>query len=243
MPTLISPLSWADQPGVSISTDSEVEGLGVRALLTPVLGEVWRTGSGTAGQRSLSVDLGADRPIRAVVLAAPRDGLLPEPSATIAAQLTGAESASVTGSFTMPLGYWCWVFPAEIQARQLVLTITSAQPYLQFGRLWIGSGAWCGRYLAEGGFDPATTDTVGQAPLRRAQVTLAGLTQSEADALEVIGLDAGTQRQVMAIPRTERADRSAIIGKFTAIPAPKPRQAWSPAGQLHTATLTIQEDR
>ena len=43
MPSLISQMSWADQSGVSISTDAEVVGLGVRSLLTTTIADVWRT--------------------------------------------------------------------------------------------------------------------------------------------------------------------------------------------------------
>jgi hypothetical protein len=246
MPTLISDGSWADLPGVSIATNSEVVGLGVRALLTPVLSEVWRTGSVTV--RTLDVDLGALREVRAVVLQAPRDGLLPAPGDTVTAILSAVtmgntDAGSFSGSLAMPVGYWAWVLPAAVTARYLRLRFTSSQPYLQFGRLWVGTGMWTERFLSESGYGPATFDETAQPTRRRIQFEMPQLSQDQADQLEDIGLRVGTQRQVLAIPRTERAARTAVIGKLTAIPAPKPRQAWSQGGLLHTATLTVQEDR
>ncbi len=235
-------------PGVSIETDSEVVGLGVRALLTPVLGELWRTGAGVGGVRTLSVDLGAFREVRTVVLEAPRDGLLPEAGAAIQVQLSAlgmgqAEAGYFSGPLALPAGYWGWVLQDAVMARYLRLRLTSAQPYLQFGRLWVGGGLWCPRNLSESGYDPTTSDTAAMATLRRMQVTLPGLTQDQADQLDDIGFAAGTERQILAIARSERVTRTTVIGKLVAIPAAKPRQAWNAGGLMHTATLTIQEDR
>lgn len=245
MPTLISGLSYADLPGVTLSTNSEVLGLGVRSLLTPVLADVWRTGPGAA--RELAIDLGTLRGVQAVVLYAPRDGLLPEYTATIsgamsATSMGGTDAGNTFAPLAMPLGYWCWVPPAVVAARYVFLSISSAQPYLQFGRLWVAGDLRTERNLSEGGYGPAVSDAVADATRREVQVTLPGLSQSEADQLEDIAIRVGTQRQVLVIPRLERADRTAVIGKFTAIPAPKPRQAWQ-SGRLHTATLALKEDR
>lgn len=249
MPSLVSGTSWADLPGVSIDTDSEAEGLGVRSLLTPVLGDVWRTtGSGDVpGERRLSVDLGVRRPVRVIALQAPRDGLLPEAGATIEVSISGnAAGSNGLGFRDVPLdmsrGYWTWTFDATLQVRYVQIVLISSQPYLQFGRLWVGD-AMVTQSLAESGYEPAVSDAPGEPTRRRVQFTLPGLTQTLADQLEGIGLDAGTQRQILAIPRVERADKTAVFGKFTTIPAPKPRSAWNQGGRLHTATLSVMEDR
>lgn len=246
MPTVVSSLSWADQFGASISTDSEVEGLGVRSLLTPVLAEVWRTGPGTI--RNLAVDLGAVRGITVLALYAPRDGLLPYPGATISVALSAVSAGGTDAGFSsdaldMTRGYWALVFPQPVSARHIQISISSAQPYLQFGRLWIGPSLYLPNYLGQDAFAPEVFDAAAEATRRRVQVTLPQMPQSQADLLEDVGLFAGTQRQVLVIPRVERANRTAIIGKFTQIPAPKPRAAWNQNGLLHTATLSIQEDR
>jgi hypothetical protein len=250
MPSLVSGTSWADQPGVSIDTDSEAEGLGVRSLLTPVLGDVWRTtGSGDVpGQRRLSVDLGVRRPVRVIALQAPRDGLLPEAGATIEVSISGNAAGSsglgfLAAPLAMPVGYWIWTLDATLQVRYVQIILISTQSYLQFGRLWIGDAMLTPSYVAESGYDPAVSDAAGEPTRRRVQFTMPGLTEALADQLEGIGLDAGTQRQILAIPRVERGDRTAVLGKLTAIPAPKPRSAWNQGGQMHTATLSIQEDR
>jgi hypothetical protein len=250
MPSAVSEFSWADLPGVSIDTDSEAVGLGVRSLLTPVLGDVWRsTGAGDVpGQRRLSIDLGTPRPVRVLVLQAPRDGLLPEAGAVIRASLSamaagGQEAGFREAPLDMPRGYWTWTLDQTVLAQHLQLLLLSSQPYLQFGRLWLGDAMVTPAYLAEGNHEPAVSDAPGEPTRRRVQFTLPSLTQDQADQLEDIGLSAGTQRQVLAIPRVERGDRSAVLGKLASIPAPKPRQAWGEAGQWHTATLSVQEDR
>lgn len=246
MPIVVSGASWADLPGVSLTADSEAVGLGVGALRTPVLGEVWRTGAGST--RNLRVDLGSQRSITAVVLQAPRDGLLPEATATVRLTLStssqnGTDAGDVTASLSMPRGYWCWVPAAAVNARYLRLQLTSTQPYLQFGRMWVAGGLRTTKNIAESGYEPGAVDETAQATRSQVQVTVPGLSEAEADLLEDIGLQAGTQRQVLVIPRTERGARTAIIGKFTAIPAPKVRQAWGGGQRLHTASLSIKEDR
>jgi hypothetical protein len=250
MPSAVSGFSWADLPGVSIDTDSEAEGLGVRSLLTPVLGDVWRTPSSgdVSGERRLSVDLGVRRSVRVIALQAPRDGLLPEAGAIIEVSISGQTAGSSGLGFRaapldMSRGYWTWTFDATLQVRYVKIVLQSSQPYLQFGRLWIGDAMFTPSYVAESGFEPAVSDAAGEPTRRRVQFTMPGLTQDMADQLEGIGLDVGTQRQILAIPRVERGDRTAVLGKFTTIPAPKPRSAWRQGGQLHTATLSVMEDR
>jgi hypothetical protein len=246
MVTLISPRSWGDEAGCIIATDSEVEGLGVRSLLTAMLAEVWRLGTGPT--HTLDLTLAGPRAVRVLVLYAPRDGVLPD-GATITARLSsaalgGTDAGTITAPLSMPQGYWCWVLPAAATARYLRLTITGgAEPYLQFGRLWLGDALVNDRFWSDGEFDPGVFDSVSDPTRRRFQIALTALLRSQAEALEDIGLQVGTQAQLLAIPRTDRANRSAVLGKLTAIPAPQPRQAWSQDGQLYRATLAIQEER
>ena len=73
-------LSWtnlADAAGVNLTVDSEAQGLGLRAILTPQIADVYRSLPWGATTITLRVDLAAIRTINAIVLAAPRDGLLP----------------------------------------------------------------------------------------------------------------------------------------------------------------------
>jgi hypothetical protein len=246
MPTLISPRSWGDEAGATITTDSEVEGLGVRSLLTTMLAEIWRLGPGP--DHTLDLTLAGPRAVRCVVLYAPRDGVLPD-GATITASLSdtalgGTDSGTIAAPLAMPRGYWCWVLPETVAARYLRLVISSgAEPYLQFGRLWAGDALVSNGFWSEGEFDPGVVDTVSEPTRRRFQLALSSLLLPQADALEGIGLNAGTQKQLLVIPRIDRADRSAVFGKLTNIPAPQPRRAWSEDGQLYSATIAIQEDR
>ena len=79
-------LSWtnlADAAGVNLTVDSEAQGLGLRAILTPQVADVYRSLPWGATTITLRVDLAAIRTINAIVLAAPRDGLLPSTGASV----------------------------------------------------------------------------------------------------------------------------------------------------------------
>ncbi|MBC9176756.1 hypothetical protein [Pseudoroseomonas ludipueritiae] len=271
MPSLISAINLAELPGASIETNSEVAGLGVRALLTERLGEVWRTGPGTT--RTLWLDLGSLQWVRTVALFAPRDGMLPEASAKVDLSLSaiakggdelgkagdllvvdaagrimtdmaGADFVVRAGKpFSLPRGLWCWVLPEPAQVRFVQIVITSSQPYLQFSRLWVGPALLPLRDPSPNGYAPGGVDDRTSLPRRSARFTLATLSESEADVLETIALEAGTQRQVFVVPRTERADRTGFFGKFTSIPVPAPQQAWNERGRIYAADIAAQEDR
>jgi hypothetical protein len=271
MPALISALNLAESPGVSIATDSEVAGLGVRALLTPILGEVWRTGS--APVRRLWIDLGAQQWVRTIALFAPRNGILPEDGAKIDLSISaiardGDELGkagdllvvdhmgriTTTGQgadfvvrgevlFRLPRGLWCWVLDEPTQLRYIQVVITSAQPYLQFSRLWVGPAVLPAFSASPDGYTPSSTEDTSQMPRRGIRFRLASLSEDEADALETIGLDAGLHRQVFVVPRTERADRTGFFGRFTTIPSPTPLQAFNGRGRIYAADIAAQEDR
>lgn len=79
-------LRWtnlADAAGVNLTVDSEAQGLGLRAILTPQVADVYRSLSWGATTITLRVDLAAIRTINAIALAAPRDGLLPSTGASV----------------------------------------------------------------------------------------------------------------------------------------------------------------
>ena len=79
-------LSWsnlAEAEAVNLSVDSEAPGLGLRAVLTPQIAEVWRSNAWGATAINLRVDLGEARSIGAIAVASPRDGLLPGAASTL----------------------------------------------------------------------------------------------------------------------------------------------------------------
>ncbi len=209
--------------------------------------------TGTAGSQTtlLAADLGSAKAVNHLVLAAPRDGLLPMDGATVrlcASNLWpyGTEVLD-TGmqALAMPRGYWAWLPASVVTARYwwIQFNAPAAQAYLQFGRLWLGNGLLPLKGAAPDGYDPAASDDAASRPRRTAKFQIQALSESEADALEALGLAAGTQQQVLAIPRTERAALTAVLGRFTTIPTPAPRQAWDSRGRLYTADIALQEDR
>lgn len=254
MPSLISELSWADQPGVSLAADTDALGLSVRSLLTTMIADVWRTlgvvqADGTR-LATLALDLGAVRAVRVAALAAPADGLLPPAGATIrltAGSTAGGADLLDTGllPLALPRGYWSWVGSTAVNARywRLSLNWPDSQPYLQFGRLWLGPGTVPAGDPSADGYEPAASDDATSLPIRTERWQILRLSEAEADEIERVGLAVGTQRQILAIPRTERAAYTAVIGKFATIPRAVPRQAWSQSGRLYSTTLSLQEDR
>ncbi|AWV21708.1 Hypothetical protein RADP37_05295 [Roseomonas mucosa] len=207
-----------------------------------------------AGTRAatLDLDLGAAQPVRVLAMAAPPDGMLPAGGSLIrvtAGSSAGAADLLDTGNLplAMPRGYWAWVGAAVVTARYWRVQINwpGSQPYLQFGRLWLGDALVPAANPSADGYEPAASDDVATVPVRRESWQILRLSESEADEVERIGLAVGTQVQVLAIPRTERAAYTAVIGKFGTIPRAVPRQAWA-SGQstrLYSATLTVQGDR
>lgn len=207
-----------------------------------------------AGSRAttLDLDLGSARAVRVLALAAPPDGMLPAGGSLIrvtAGSSAGAADLLDTGNLplAMPRGYWAWVGAAVVTARYWRVQINwpGSQPYLQFGRLWLGDALVPNANPSADSYEPSASDDVATVPVRRESWQILRLSESEADEVERIGLAVGTQVQVLAIPRTERAAYTAVIGKFVTIPRAVPRQAWA-SGQstrLYSATLTIQGDR
>ncbi|WP_338928390.1 hypothetical protein WDZ11_14850 [Roseomonas mucosa] len=207
-----------------------------------------------AGSRAttLDLDLGSARAVRVLALAAPPDGMLPADGSLIrvtAGSSAGAADLLDTGNLplAMPRGYWAWIGAAVVTARYWRIRIAwpGSQPYLQFGRLWLGDALVPVANPSADSYEPSASDDVATVPVRRESWQIMRLSEAEADEVERIGLAVGTQVQILAIPRTERAAYTAVIGKFGTIPRAVPRQAWA-SGQstrLYSATLTVQGDR
>lgn len=79
-------LSWsnlAEASTTNLAVSSEAAGLGLRAVLTPQISDIWRSSAWGATTINLDVDLGNAQGIGLVAIAAPRDGLLPGPAAQL----------------------------------------------------------------------------------------------------------------------------------------------------------------
>lgn len=80
---LLSATNLAEGSAANLAVDSEAAGLGLRAVLTPQISDVWRSAAWGATTINLDVDLGSAEAFNVVAIAAPRDGLLPGASALI----------------------------------------------------------------------------------------------------------------------------------------------------------------
>ena len=200
---------------------------------------------------TLTADLGAAQAVDVVAFGAPFDGLRPPAGSLVricASNLLpyGTEVLD-TGAldFAMPRDGWSYTLPASKSARYwwAQINVPAAQAYLQLGRAWLSSGVQPARNPSPDNYQPGADDSATTAPLRRMQFTIASLSEAEAVAIENLGLDAGTQRQVLVVHDTTRASRSTIFGKFTAIPAPRLLQQWDARGQLSSVDVAIKGDR
>lgn len=99
-------LSWAnlvEGSAANLAVDSEAPGLGLRAVLTPQISEVWRSKPWGATTINLDIDLGTAQAVNLVALAAPRDGLLPGSGALVslgASALAAPNTANLQANST-----------------------------------------------------------------------------------------------------------------------------------------------
>jgi hypothetical protein len=245
MAVMISHINLADS-AAEIAATREAENLGVRNLLTQPVAEVWRVPAVAAGVATvLDVALAAPAEIGVFALFAPRDSYLPDAyTVQLSASLLAAGGTDVIDGSAEQLslranrGAW-WHWPAApVTARFIRLRFVAGEgaEFLQFGRLWIGPD-WRpeGRAPQVDGFSRARADSgqVERAALsgvpsaspgrvyRTPRFTLPMLSDAEADALEDIADAAGTTRQLVIQPRSERGAKDLVLGRFTAIPDPR----------------------
>ncbi|MFC0410952.1 carbohydrate binding domain-containing protein [Roseomonas elaeocarpi] len=199
----------------------------------------------------LAVDLGAAMAVDVVAFGAPFDGLRPPAGSLVRICASNQQPFGVevldTGAldFAMTRDGWSYTLPAAKSARYwwAQINVPAAQAYLQLGRAWLGGGVRPARNPSAENYQPGADDSATTAPLRRMQFSIASLSEAEAVAIESLGLDAGTQRQVLVVHDTTRPARSTIFGKFTAIPAPRLLQQWDARGQLSSVDIAIKGDR
>lgn len=244
MAVTISHINLADS-AADISATREAPNLGARNLLTEPVAEVWRVPAVSPGDATvLDVALAAPALIGIVALFAPRDSYLPDAyTVALSMSLTAPGGTDVLAVAAQPLalsqgrGAW-WHWPAApVTARFIRLSFVagSGAEFLQLGRLWIGPD-WRPASLPQvDGFSRARADSgqVGRAAIsgvpyaspgrvyRAARFTLPLLSDAEADALEDIADAAGTTRQVVIQPRSDRGAKTLVLGRFTALPDPR----------------------
>jgi len=211
-----------------------------------------------ARQTRLDVDMGQDMACRLLLLAAPRDGVLPVAGSTWRA--LGYDAAGLlvhdSGELALapaPRGRWPYVLPAEVVVRRwrLVLRFGEGQPYAQFGRLYIGPAMVTSRAYGYGlqrgasdlGSSQRSAGSGVRYPTRAVTLQqrswrLPSLSAADAAALDDIGLLVGTTGQVFAAPSIAEPERDGLLGTFSTPPAPKQDNFvfWS-------ADMALQEDR
>ena len=237
-------LSWsnrAESAATNLAVDSEAAGLGLRAVLTPQISDLWRSDGWGAGTINLRVDLGSAQGLNLVALAAPRDGLLPSPGATVqltadASVLDGAAALDTglqdLGAAMAGFGLWTWVSSSAVTARYLRLQFTGiGEAYLQLGRLWVGPALITTRQASYGfsigANDPGSTTRSGISgvrdiqrgrPYRSLAFAADTLTTAEASQIEQAALTVGTTGQVFAARLHSDAARTGCFGVFTRSP-------------------------
>jgi hypothetical protein len=210
-----------------------------------------------AGQTRLDANLGQDVACRLLLLAAPRDGILPVADSTWRAIGYSAAGAVVHDSGDLPLapaprGRWTCVLPADVVARRwrIVFGFGPGQPYAQFGRLYIGPALVTSKAIGFGlqrgagdlGSNQRSAGSGVRYPARAVTLQqrnwrLPSMNAADAVALDDIALLVGATGQVFAAPSILAPERDGILGVFRAPPAPREdnKVFWS-------ADISIEED-
>lgn len=240
MGILLATTNLAEAATANLAVSSEAPGLGLRAVLTPQVSDIWRSAAWGATTIDLRIDLGAAASIGLVAIAAPRDGLLPGAGATVqltadAATLDGAAAldtgAEALGTAMARFGIWGWSSATPIVARYLRLRFTgaAADAYLQLGRVWVGPALITTRQASYGfglgATDPGISARASNSGVRDVQrgtayrtlaMAVDTLTTAEATWLESAVLSVGGTGQVFAA----RLDTDLPGGMFGAFSRP-----------------------
>ena len=257
-------LSWsnlAEGSAANLAVSSEAAGLGLRAVLTPQISDIWRSTAWGATTINLRVDLGSVQSLGLIAIAAPRDGLLPSAGATVrltadastldggAALDTGSQSL---GTAMASFGLWAWVSSPAVTARYLRLQLTGAasDAYLQLGRLWVGPALITTRQASYGyslgASDPGSNarapltgvrDVQRGRPYRTLAFTGDTLTTAEAAQVEQASLAAGSTGQVFAARLHTDPARTGCFGVFSRAPT-----LTRVANALWRADFSLEED-
>ena len=257
-------LSWsnlAEGSAANLAVSSEAAGLGLRAVLTPQISDIWRSTAWGATTINLRVDLGTAQAIGLVAIAAPRDGLLPSAAAT--ARVT-ADAATLDGSAALDsgsqslgtamasFGVWAWASATPISARYLRLQLTgsASDAYFQLGRLWVGPALVTTRQASYGyslgASDPGSNarapltgvrDVQRGRPYRTLAFTGDTLTTTEAAQVEQAALAAGSTGQVFAARLHSDPARTGCFGVFSRAPT-----LTRVANALWRADFSLEED-
>ena len=257
-------LSWsnlAEGSAANLAVSSEAAGLGLRAVLTPQISDIWRSTAWGATTINLRVDLGGAQGIGLVAIAAPRDGLLPSTGATVrltadAATLDGSAALDTgiqsLGTAMASFGLWAWASSMPISARYLRLQLTGAatDAYLQLGRLWVGPALVTTRQASYGyslgASDPGSNarapltgvrDVQRGRPYRTLTFTGDTLTTAEAAQVEQAALAAGSTGQVFAARVHTDPARTGCFGVFSRAPT-----LTRVANALWRADFSLEED-
>lgn len=240
MGAVLSWKNWAEQSGASLTVSSEATGLGPRGMLTSQVQDVWRSGVwNNVTSAIVDIDLGANRAVKTIAFAAPRDGVLPPTGATVALRAStisqsGTDALNVAAaSFTLnPWGVWAWRSSAGITARYVRITFvgTAGSNYIQLGRVWVGDALVTQYSYAYGhgrSFrDPGVASRAGITgiryatrglPYRAERISFPIITQTEASTLVTVASEVGTSGQIF-FAREEEYLGEGIFGHFTEVP-------------------------
>lgn len=258
MAVVIAHRSLAEAPGAELYATSEAAGLGVRALLTPQIADVWRSGA-WGGTINHFFDFGVVRQgIRLIAFAAPRDGVLPSAEAqwriigsAVSNQGTGALDTGLM-PIVMPRGVLAFMPAAPFAARYVRVSFVAgpSDSYLQLGRAWISEALVTRGAVAygwaRGAGDTGASERAARSGVRYASrgaiyrtrtLSLPNLRVDEAVALEEIRLAAGNTGQLFVSPFDTQLATEGMFGRLT-----EPLASEQSSHLRHRATLTIEED-
>jgi len=238
--------------GTVLSTNSEVDGLGVGNLATLSPQEIWRSTTGAG--RWVRADFGSPVEVGVVCLVLPRSGVQLQSGDTVTATFDAATpGAGALG--TAPLvdadyGYW-WLAPeTPIVARYLQISIASTLPYVQAGRLWVGPAIrpdW--NFAYDWSWEWADDGKTTRAPksgrrfrdsgprFRKVTVAFDAASDADSDAFETGDFLIGSTNQMLICTHPDAPRRRVVLGTPTEVAA-----ITQPSFSIFTKPYTIEED-
>lgn len=241
----------------TLSASDTAGDLSVSNLADGIIQRPWRSSTTTPW---IQADLGTNKSIGVVAIAIPRSGAVLGASDTIRLQLdaeggtpgTGAvyDSGAAASGIVASAGYWLHFFSTPQSARYARLTFSTANAYVQVGRLWIGAtfqpainfGHGWGRQWG----DTSVLTTVPKSGLRIANdgptarlltLQFQSLTSAEAATLEDGLAAVGTSQQFLVCTDPSNLARTTMLGKIAQVaPITQPYFA------QFSHPLTLQED-
>ncbi|MGE5515078.1 MAG: hypothetical protein ACM31D_04580 [Bacteroidota bacterium] len=226
---VLSFINHVADAGTALSTNSEVDGLGVGNLGQRWIQQVWRSSTGVG--RWVKAEFPTACSVGVVALAMPRSGFIIPPTDLLRLEIFDAGGGGIYDTGPVPCGidprrgYWFHRPPVTISAGYCKVTIESSAPYVQAGVLWAGEAVqpkynfgwdWSTEWVDASRKERAPKSGVlhvDSGPrYRRVSVAFNNATASDADAFEEGDIISGHSGQILLCTNPDDWAKRTLLG-------------------------------